>query len=258
MPQYFINSSGIKDNKCVIEGDDYHHLARVRRIKKNDSIQLRDERGILINARISNITPAAIELEILDKVSNTQMPIDLNLCTCLIKGKKFDIVVQKAVEIGVNCLMPIISERTIRIPEKNIATKVNRWRRIAADAAKQCLRENLPVVKDIHSFENLIDSDYPGLKLIAHPGGEDENSDFPGESMRNYIMNNSRNAGEIDSVYLLTGPEGGFSDVELEKACKKGWLKFSFGFTQLRAETAAIAFSSIIIYEWMKIKGEVK
>jgi len=242
MPQFFISSSDISGNKCFIKGNDYHHLVEVRRVSVDDILKLRREDGILLSARIEKITESFIEAVILEQEDKNSKSVNLTLCLALLKGKKFDLVVQKAVELGVSSILPVYTERCIPVPGKGDRSKLDRWNRIALEAAKQCMREDIPVVKNICRFDELVTESGNSLKIIAHPGAD--------KGMKNYLSEEIESGLIRDSVFLLVGPEGGFSPQELECAEKNSWQGLNFGFTQLRAETAAIALSSIIVYEW--------
>ncbi len=236
MPQFFITSSDIRGNRCVISGDDFRHLAAVRRAREGDSLLLRDEGGVLYEARIVSVRSDSLEAEITAVHRGSAPPMDITLCMALLKGGSFDVALEKAVEVGVSRIVPVVTERTI--PRRaDEAGRMRRWSRKAMEAAKQSLRERVPDVDPVISFGEVIESFRDGARIIAHPGAAG--------SMREFLR-----AERAVRAVLLVGPEGGFSPGEIRAAEEAGWRPLTFGFSHLRAETAAPLLCGIIIYEW--------
>lgn len=236
MPQFFIHISDIIDGRCRISGEDYRHLARVRRVRAGDIIRLRDDAGAPLTARVLLVADDSIEAEITERGAVPAPHPDITLCMCLLKGKNFDTVIEKAVEIGVSRIVPVTSERTVPRPA-DAAARVERWNRKADEAAKQALRERAPRVDMIMPFAGVIESADTPVKIVAHPGASG--------SLKEILRGRGPSA-----VSLLVGPEGGFSANELEAAVRAGWTPAGFGFSQLRAGTAAAVLCGIIVYEW--------
>jgi len=244
VPQFFIKSSNINGDSCIIDGDDYRHLSRVRRVKTDDIIQLVTEDGDRVRAKVREISDSRILADILPQddnhdtsVTTKGQSIDLTLYMSILKGKKFDLVIQKAVEVGVSRIVPVVTDRTVSVPHKD-TNKIERWNRIAVEAAKQSMRVHIPVVENILKFDEALNHDSSDIKIIAHLEGA--------EDLKEYLRNKEKNF----RVSLFIGPEGGFSENEIKMAEGNDWKSLSFGFSQLRAETAAISLSSILVYEW--------
>ncbi len=238
MPQFFIKSYRISGGSCVIEGDDFHHLTRVRRVKQGDTVFLRSEDGALMSARIKAIGTASITAEIVESIGPGDEPIHLTVCAGLLKGKLFDTAVRKFTEIGAARIIPVISERTISDISGREKNKLERWMRVAEEASKQSMRSSIPVIEEPASFGDVAAGIGSQVRIIAHARG--------GENPRQYLSR----IGKKPDVSVLIGPEGGFSDREVESAKKHGWAELKFGNTCLRAETAALIIPAIIIYEW--------
>ncbi len=236
MPQFFILSSDIRGNRCLIRGDDFRHLGAVRRARTGDALRLRDENGALFDARIVRIGSDCIEVEILGERPVPPPAADITLCMSLLKGGNFDSALEKAVEVGVSRIIPVVTERTVPRPADE-AGRVSRWSRKATEAAKQSLRDRVPAVESIRPFGEVIGGFRDRLRIIAHPGAP--------RSMKEYLRSE-----RADAVSLLVGPEGGFSDAEVAAAETAGWEALTFGASHLRAETAAPLLCGIIIYEW--------
>jgi 16S rRNA (uracil1498-N3)-methyltransferase len=239
MPQFFVPPGGISGGRCVLRGDDFNHLVRVRRIKAGDTLQLRDQQGTLYESRVVHVGESSLVAEIIDKKTGPSVSLDLTLCAALLKGKKFDLVIQKATEVGVSRIIPVKSERAVPDLGGREEERLRRWRRIALEASKQCLRRGVPAVEGVRDLNSLVREPFRGLKIIAHPGGK-------GGGLRSFL----RGAGTFSEAALLVGPEGGFSPAEAEAARSCGWIDLSVGMTQLRAETAAVVLPAILMYEW--------
>jgi 16S rRNA (uracil1498-N3)-methyltransferase len=241
VPQFFVNSASRKNGKYLITGEDYHHLVHVRRVRENDTLVLRDEKGKKITTVIRLISGSVIEAEAVSIDKEKESGIELTLCASILKGKKFDLVIQKAVELGVSRIIPVVSERSIpRIDDKS-ESKIKRWRRIAEEAAKQSLTPVKTIVEDVSNFADLLGVETGEVSIIADPGGK--------TGLRSYLKQ-LRNGGPVERMRLLVGPEGGFSSDETEAAESAGWKVVNFRSNQLRAETASLALISIILYEF--------
>lgn len=236
MPQFFVTSADIDHDRCRIAGEDFHHLASVRRVKPGEIIMLRDEKGASLAARIDFVAADHLEATIVGQALPAALPVDITLCMCLLKGGNFDFVIEKAVEVGVSRIVPVVSERTVARPA-DAEAKVRRWSRKAEEAAKQSLREKVPVVECIRPFSDVIATEKDRALVIAHPGAA--------MTLKRYLR--GRRACALN---ILVGPEGGFTPGELTTAAAAGWVAAGFGFTSLRAETAAALLCGIIVYEW--------
>lgn len=238
LPQFFIDNSSIKDGEVLITGSDSHHLARVRRVRAGDRIMLRTSDGRGYMARVTGISAEGISASILDELRSDGTLPEITLYMALLKGGNFEFVIQKAVEIGVSRIVPVITERTVPDPGKMTGKKLERWDKIASEACKQCLRSSPALIEPPTSFKDALLEEIYGLKVICHPGADIQLKQTLGSSF------------ERERISVLIGPEGGFSERELSDAGKAGWIAANLGVTHLRAETAAIIIPSIIIYEW--------
>jgi len=239
LPQYFILSEDIKDNQCILSGDDFHHIIHVRRMQEGDSLSLRDDKGTFYTGKIANIQRDSLIVKFQNQKKISPQQIRLTLFVAFLKGKKFDFVVQKATEVGVSKIVPVYTERTVANIEKNSESKINRWAKIALEASKQCLRQNIPEINFPCSFKDALLLTDEKIKLIA---SLNENLNF-----KSFLDDNFSK-----EVALFIGPEGGFSKQEIELAEKNGWTALQLYGNQLRAETAAIVLPAIILYEWSR------
>ncbi len=237
MPQFFVRSADIDRGRCVIGGEDFRHLVTVRRVRINDRIALRTDTGLAVYVRVVKIGEKDLEAEVIEERPAPENGLHIDLYLALLKGKNFDLAVQKATEIGVARIVPIRTERSIPSPGDDGAKRTARWRRIAREAAKQSMATGIPEVSEIRSFDESLGEPGEMVKIIAHPAAQLYCRDFnpePGEA----------------GMAILVGPEGGFSPSELERAAAAGWEQVGFGATQLRAETAAIVIPALAICLW--------
>ncbi len=238
LPQFFISKDNIINGEAIITGSDSRHLAMVRRVMKGDEILLRSDDGRGYVARIIDVTHESIRTSIIsESVAGIALP-DITLYMALLKGGNFEFVIQKAVEVGVSRIIPVVTERTVPDPERMNSRKIERWNKIASEACKQCLRSTQVYVEEPLSLREALTDSEEKLKIICHPGADNQIKE---------ILNSSP---DRVGVSLLIGPEGGFSEMEILKAADAGWSAANFGATHLRAETAAIIIPSLVIYEW--------
>ena len=201
------------------------YLLSVLRCKKGHAVTVIDGRGSAYVAEIVSIVNKDVFIDITgDLLLNTELPVPLTLCQGLLKGEKMDLVIQKATELGVAEIVPLVTERSI-VKETR---KVKRWHTIAEEAAEQCGRAVVPLVRDPEKLNGILNGEKMNGLLFWEGGGR-----APSEAM-----------GVIDSgrtVHIFIGPEGGFTADEVRKAEGQGIVRTTLGKRTLRAETAAIA-----------------
>lgn len=238
MPQFFINSDDIKDGIIKLSGSDLRHLVKVRRAAAGDKIYLRGSDGRGYEARIIEIDDyslaAAVEKEFEEDSGNVSLRVFLSL----LKGSNFEFSLQKCVEAGAAEITPLLSERTVPDIKNKVEQKLERWRKIASESAKQCLRKNIPLVNAPVEFKTAVIEPGSEERIVAHPGAEVQLKDY----LRSRVL--------PVSADLAIGPEGGFSPEEIKLAERYGWSIINSGSSHLRAETAAIIIPAIILYEW--------
>jgi 16S rRNA (uracil1498-N3)-methyltransferase len=225
----------------VLDAGEAHHASHVLRLKVGDTVNVFDGRGHEAQASISEITGQAVRLKILQSSTTPALRCRITLAQAIPK-KSMDLIVQKATELGVATIIPLMSERTIVQLDED-SKKLERWREIALDACKQCnnnwLPEILPPQKAAAFLNSLPQSD---LKLIG--------SLQPDAKPLKQILSGTQAFGHSGtSVLLLIGPEGDFTPAELNLARSVGCLPLSLGPLILRAETAALYALSILHHE---------
>ena len=218
----------ITEDLIYLDPQQLHYLLRVLRLRNGDRFIALDGNGnswiVEIEDKLGNIVKA-IDL-------NTELPISLNLITALPKGSGYEQVVRCCTELGVSNFIPVISDRTILKPSPN---KVQRWRKIAAEAAEQSERQIVPTISEPVKFTTAIDNIQPNQnKYICVARG-----DIP-------KLWNCLQYSNLSSIVVATGCEGGWTEAEIEKAIALGFQPASLGDRILRAITAPIVVSSLI------------
>lgn len=231
MQRYFIKEKQAEE--FVLYEQDIHHIKKVMRCKINDQIEVvYDNKVYLCN--IINLEP--IKLEIIseyteDRTSN----IDLTIAVALVQEQKFDLILQKLTELGVNTIIPIKTERSIvKLDEKKLEKKYQRWNTICKEASEQSHRTNIPKIEKVMTLKELTNIN-KDVKLICSLNETTKPLDF-------YLTN------EIKSIIFVIGPEGGFSKKEEEFLQSNNYNSVTLGKRVLRVETAAIYVTSIINY----------
>ena len=234
MPHFFIDPRSIKGNFAKIGGSDARHISSVLRLQAGDWLMLSDGSGRRWRGEIVTSSPKDVLIRILalKKAAPSQRPI--RLCQALVKHDKFEWIVQKSVELGCSEVAPFASERTV---PKFKTGKIERWQKIAAEAAKQCGSPFVPNIGPIVTYENLI-------KDIAR-GNKKAFLFFEGEEKVPLSKASIDNSGPLN---LIIGPEGGFAEQEVALAGSAGCEACGLGPLILRVETAAIAAIALVQY----------
>ena len=215
---------------CRLEGDEARHLAKVRRVVVGASVELFDGRGQAVIAEVVGVGRDRVEL-LAKSPAATQSTsvVALTLAVAIPKGDRFDWLIEKATELGVDRIVPLLAERSTVDPR---STKLDRLRRAIIEASKQCRRNTLMKLDDPHSWEEWLLASQAGFDhyWIAHPGGA---NDWTATRLE-----------QTTRVAVIIGPEGGLSDIEVTQAQAAGWHSIDLTPTILRIETAAIAVAA--------------
>ena len=243
--RFFIKQSQIDNDGVVTIGDsDARHIRLVLRLKKGSQISLVDEKENLHQAVLEKVTQKAVTARISETNAGASYCGRLSVIQGIPRLPKADLIVQKLTELGVESIIFAPAERTpYRDGEKRISDRLERLHRIAESASKQCLRStvvDVTVCSDLEAAINTLGSD--AFMLVA-----DESS--RGTSLRGCVSKADANV----PIVVFIGPEGGFSECELQLLKEAGAAGFSLGRNILRTETAAIVAAALILYEMGEI-----
>jgi 16S rRNA (uracil1498-N3)-methyltransferase len=235
--------------KIKLDVDETKHLRDVLRLSAGAQISVFDGAGKEVLCEIERIERGETFLKILDETtpSAPESNLNLTLAVALLKGEKFDLVVQKAVELGASKIVPLITKRAdAKIRDApDAAKKLERWRRIALEAAKQSGRAKLPEIVAPTNFNDFVKNSThlvgKNLILFAENGGESF------EAV-------TREANEILEIVAVIGAEGGWEMSEIEAARANNFQILTFAGRILRAETAAIAVAAVLQHRFGDFK----
>jgi 16S rRNA (uracil1498-N3)-methyltransferase len=237
VPRFFVGSSQVSGDAITIIGDDARHLIQVLRARQGQAVEISDGQHIY-QTRIHAIENSTVNLDIIETHETKEEPrLFVTLYQAVAKGERMDWAVQKAVELGAGRIVPLLTRYTVvQLDAQRAQKRTERYQRIAAEAAKQCRRDNIPEVSAPIPFaEAVANADAP-LKLIAWEG------EGQGLSCMLRFMDVPA------SVDICIGPEGGFSEEEIDAARTAGWRSVSLGPRILRTETAGVALLSALMY----------
>ncbi|EGQ7959647.1 16S rRNA (uracil(1498)-N(3))-methyltransferase [Vibrio parahaemolyticus] len=203
------------------------HIGRVLRMKEGQEVLLFDGSGAEFPAVISEVSKKNVLVDVTERVeSNIESPLDLHLGQVISRGDKMEFTIQKSVELGVNTITPLISERCgVKLDQKRFEKKLAQWQKIAISACEQCGRNVVPEIRPIMSLEQWCQEEYDGLKLNLHPRAK-------------YSINTLPTP--VEKVRLLIGPEGGLSSEEIDMTREHQFEETLLGPRVLRTETAAL------------------
>ncbi len=240
MPRFFVNSEAICADKLTVLGDDAFHIARSLRMAVGDEVTVSDGSGREYLCTLSRIRDDECECQIKEiRAARAEPPVKITLFMAYPKGDKLETVIQKAVELGASCIVPFESSRCVKKPKAEKADKqAERLSRIAKEAAKQCGRGILPEVAHPVSFSKMLEmASRADLPLFCYEGEQ-------ALSLKGVL----ESAGEVKTVSVIVGCEGGFSEDEARKCREAGLKSVSLGLRILRCETAPLYVLSALSY----------
>jgi len=241
MRYFFIKQSDLAGTKAVVKGSDAHHIKNVLRLKPGDKIGLFDGTGLNYETRIVTLLPKSVEVSVIRSFpSATESSIDITVAQALLKDRKMDLLVRQLTELGITRWIPFMAKRSVPRPDKKrLFTRTERWKKIAKEAVKQCKRSCPLKIGATVSFEEILnlgkDSD---LQIVFW---EEESKPVDKEL-------SVSNVKAAKKIFILLGPEGGFTLKEVENAKASGFITASLGPRILRAETATLAACTLLQY----------
>lgn len=237
MQRYF--SKILKDDYFVLDDKDIHHITNVMRMKDGDRIEVVYEKQVyLCKVKFEDRYP---NIKIIEKkeITETSKP-EVVIIIPLLKEQKIDLILQKATELGVSRIIPIITERSvIKLDEEKFLKKKERWERIVKEASEQSLRNTIPIIDNLKKINDL--SSLDGVKIVCSTIEKNLN-------IKNILKKNVN----YDRINVVIGPEGGFSLKEEKILNSLGFVSVSLGNRIMRVETVPLFILSVIQYEYME------
>jgi 16S rRNA (uracil1498-N3)-methyltransferase len=228
IPRLFIDLELLSGETVSLPRDKVHHLSHVLRMHSGDAIKLFNDSGYEFDSVVVELTKknAEVEIRASHQVDN-ESSLNITLYLAISRAQHMDFSIQKAIELGVNKIVPVKSEfSNVKIQASHVQNKLRHWKNIIISATEQCGRSRLTQLLSPVSFSECLALDVLTTRLILHPGSQ--------QAMPEITVDNNK-------LVLMVGPEGGFSDFEVNEAIEKDYLPISLGPRILRTETAVIS-----------------
>ena len=242
MYRFFAEQSACKGEYISICGADWNHMKNVQRLKIGEQVTVSDGSDREYICEITEYLEEEVRLRVLDILdSAAELPTEITLYQGFPKGDKLELIIQKAVELGATRIVPVMTKRSIvKLDEKKVVKRLERYNAIALSAAKQSKRSRIPTVEPVMTFTQAL-QDAAGLEMNL----------IPYEDARGirYAKDVIHRVPGRKTLGIFIGPEGGFEEAEVEAAKKIGAECITLGHRILRTETAGMAVLSILMFE---------
>jgi len=246
MPKFFVEENQIESNQITILGKDVNHIKNVLRKKQEDTLIIcNQESNLDYLAKIAKIEEEKIICTIQEKLNtNAEAKVEITVLQGLPKADKMELIIQKAVELGVYSITPVEMKRcVVKLQEKDKQKKLQRWQKIAEVAAKQCGRNIIPKIQEIKKLPSICQlCEKYDIVLVAYEKEEENKLKYELEKLK-------QNQKENLKIAILIGPEGGIEEAEIEQLKEAGAKIVTLGKRILRTETVALNMLSVIMYE---------
>lgn len=254
MQRYFVTPARMGPQAVSLEGDDARHLAQVMRAKPGDKFIACDGTGREAVAKVVTVGKDSVEADILEeRTVSSEMAWRVTVAQSLPKGDKLETVIQKGTEAGAAAFLPFLSRRTVvQYDERKEAKRIDRWRKIAKEAAEQSHRGVVPEVMAVSSWKALVGA-FSGYDLVLLCYEEEGRS---GNGLRPLLTEFASRNPASPRVLVVVGPEGGFDEREAEEAAAAGAKTVGLGKRILRTETAALYALACLAYASGELGGD--
>jgi len=243
MRRFFVDEIPSTHGSFSITGAEARHMTRVLRMEPGERMVLLDSKGARFQAVIKEVGGHHVLVNLEKPLSApAPSPVHMTLCQSLLKSQRMDLLVEKTSELGVDRVLPFISERTVvKVDGDKAQGKLRRWQEIARSAAKQSDRALPAEIGSLYYYDQMLAAlaMESALRIIL----------WEQEGIRS-LKDLLRSHSPAPRVLALVGPEGGFTEREVKQAHEAGFVSVSLGRRILRAETAAISLVTILQYEW--------
>jgi 16S rRNA (uracil1498-N3)-methyltransferase len=236
--RFFVDA--VQSGRARITGPDAHHLTRVLRVEPGQQFEISDNHSVYL-AEVETARKDLVSFAVQERLATPDPQVRTTLLASLVRFERFEWIIEKATELGVEQIIPLETERTEKGLRKAAEKRSVRWNRIAREASEQSRRARLPEIQAAVVLADALASEADHRYLLEEATAPPILSAFPA----------SRRAG--DRVALLLGPEGGWTDRERDLIPSAGWSPVSLGPEILRAETAAIAALAIVNAAWSAV-----
>jgi 16S rRNA (uracil1498-N3)-methyltransferase len=243
--RFFSSSAKKEDRSLVLEGSEAYHAARVLRVERGDSLTVLNGKGDQFDCRVLAVSKSSVQLDVLGCESRPPLPCSITLLQTLPKGKLMEAIVQKATELGVWQIVPLLSVRSeVKLSPKDKASKLMKWESTAKEACKQCGGLWLPKIESPQRLEEWLNKRVTyDLSLVASLEAQTHSQRY---WFNRFYQKEGR---QPRSIALWIGPEGDFSPEEYQLLKQNDVLPITLGPLVLRCETAAVSAIAIALSE---------
>jgi 16S rRNA (uracil1498-N3)-methyltransferase len=261
MQRYFVAADQFTETQVRLTGEDAHHAARVMRMKPGDKFIVSDGTALTAIAEVTDASATLVEADIVEQLSMDSEPLwSVTIAQSLPKGDKMELVIQKGTEIGAYAFAPFQSERMIvQYDGKKEAKRLERWSKIAKEAAEQSHRNRVPVIEQVQSWRELMQriKNYDLVLFCYEREGDAAHGKGIRTAIQEWILRSERSGKQTSpaNIMLIVGPEGGFTEREAAEAETTGAVLVGLGKRILRTETAGIVGLTCLLYESGEMGG---
>ena len=235
MQRYFVEEK--EKNTFELKEEDSYHFSKVMRGTLDEIVEIIYQEELYL-CKVICLNPCKVE--ILKKEEDAENKFHVDIAQALVKEQKMDLILQKSTELGVESIIPLITERSIVKLDKKSDKKIQRWNAIVEGASKQSKRLTIPKVYDVHTIEELTKLDYDYRVLCSV------------NEMSKNIKKVLADVKSSDRILFVIGPEGGFTKEEEEILTSSGFISVSLGKNVLRTETTSLFLLSVVGYHFMR------
>lgn len=247
MYHFFTETERFTETEVTINGSDVNHIKNVLRMKPGEKVLISDGKGLNFFCELSEIGSEAVKAVILpEKVENTELPVEVILYQGLPKGDKMELIIQKCAELGVSRIVPVDMSRCVmKLDAKKEGNKLKRWYGVSESAAKQSKRMIVPEISGVMKYKAAVDeAKHADLAIVPYEASESLDG-AGGMALTRKLIEGLRPG---QKCAVIIGPEGGFSESEIEYALENGVKPVTLGKRILRTETAGMFVLSAIGY----------
>lgn len=239
MTRLFIIDLAVDDSFITLDKENSHYISNVLRMREGEELIVVDKDKFEYRCKVNSVSKNSVVLEVIEKSENSTEPkCFITLYQSVSKGERMDLTIQKSVELGVSRIVPVFSSRCVAKSDK--ASKIDRWQKIALEAARQSQRGVVPEVTEPVNFDDaLSQASSEGNDVVL----------FPWEDEKGTTLKQCISGKELKKVAVFIGPEGGYSEDEAINASQSGAVPVTLGKRILRTETAGPAVLAMLLFE---------
>jgi 16S rRNA (uracil1498-N3)-methyltransferase len=240
MQRYFVDNAHFFENHAYIQGQDYHHIKNVMRMRPGDEIVVLNSSGIGYESVITEISDSVVFVDFKKRLAMNPQNSSITIAQAIIKRDRFEWLLEKATEMGVAAILPTAFERSIvKIDEESENKKIQRYQAIVKEAAEQSRRFDIPRILSVSKLAQIAYGDYDKILIC-----------YEGASAADHLSNIAHDLSQDMKILVIVGPEGGISPSEMTILEEKGGIVCSLGKRILRSESAGLMVLAYLNTLW--------